>query len=96
VFWVRYTLDETGAPVDKEVFFTAPDPSLPGGADGMEVDRNGNLFLTGPGGILVVDPAGNYLGTIGLPYQPSNLEFGPGYKDMYVTAGSHILRILFR
>lgn len=94
VFWVRYTLDETGEVSERMVFFTAPDPSLPGGADGMAVDRSGNLFLTGPGGILVVDPGGNYLGTIGMPFQPSNLVFGPGEKVIYVTARSNILRIL--
>ena len=59
----------------------------------MKVDRMGNLFLTGPGGILVVDPVGNHLGTIGLPFQPSNLAFGPGGKVIYVTARSNILRI---
>jgi gluconolactonase len=93
VFWIRYTLDESGLAAKKEVFFTAPDPTLPGGPDGMKVDRNGNLFLTGPGGILVVNPDGKHLGTIGLPIPATNLAFGPRQKTLYVTARSTIVRI---
>ena len=59
----------------------------------MKVDRKGNLFLTGPGGILVVDPAGKHLGTIGIPVPATNLAFGPGGKILYVTARSNIVRI---
>lgn len=96
VFWVRYTLDDRGSVTKKEVFFTAPDPSLPGGPDGMKVDGEGNLFMTGPGGILVVSPAGKHLGTIGLPLSPSNLAFGPKGNELFVTARSNVFRIVLR
>jgi gluconolactonase len=93
VFWMRYTLNEAGKPVGKEVFFRAPDTTLPGGPDGMTVDRDGNLFVTGPGGILVVNPDGDYLGTISLPLTPSNLTFGPREKRLFITAQSTLYRI---
>ena len=93
VFWMRYELDESGEAMDKEVFFRAPDPSLPGGPDGMKVDRSGNLFLTGPGGILVVDPAGVYLGTIGIPVPATNLALGPREKTLIITARTEIVRV---
>lgn len=93
VFWMRYELDPAGRVVEQSRFFQATDLSLPGGPDGMKVDKHGNLYLTGPGGILVVSAAGEHLGTIGLPLPPSNLAFGPGEKDLYVTARSTVLRI---
>lgn len=93
VFWMRYTLDENGAVLDKKVFFRALDTSLPGGPDGMKVDQNGNLFATGPGGILVVDSTGTHLGTISLPIPATNLAFGPKEKEIFVTARSTVYRI---
>jgi gluconolactonase len=93
VFWVRYSLGADGKITGRDIFYRAEDPGRPGGPDGMKTDRDGNLFMTGPGGILVVDPEGVLLGTIELPEVPSNLAFGPGEKDLYVTAGSMIIRI---
>lgn len=95
VFWMRYALDNTGQVTERKVFYTARDTSLPGGPDGMKVDRRGNLFLTGPGGILVVDPSGEHLGTIGLPIPASNLAFGPKEKELFVTARTTVVRITF-
>lgn len=96
VFWMRYELDPNGRVVERSRFFQATDLSLPGGPDGMKVDKHGNLFLTGPGGILVVSPEGEHLGTIGLPLPASNLAFGPGEKHLYVTARTTIVRISLR
>jgi gluconolactonase len=93
VFWMRYTLSENGEVTDKNVFFRATDTTLPGGPDGMKVDRNGNLFVTGPGGILVVDSTGTHLGTISLPIPATNLAFGPREKELFVTARSTVYRI---
>jgi len=96
VFWMRYTIGNDGQVTGKKVFFTAPDPSLPGGPDGMKVDKKGNLFCTGPGGILVVDTTGKHLGTMELPLTPSNLAFSPNEKELFVTARTNVYRIVFR
>ena len=94
-FWVRYRLSEGGVPVSREVFYRAEDTSLPGGPDGMTVDRAGNLFLTGPGGILVVSEEGTLLGTIEVPLVPSNLTFGPREKELYITARTNLYRVVY-
>lgn len=93
VFWMRYTLNANGEPVDKKVFFRASDTTLPGGPDGMKVDKAGNLFVTGPGGILVLDSAGIHLGTISIPIPATNLAFGPKERELFVTARSTVYRI---
>ena len=96
VFWMRYRLDETGRPVDREVFYQAEDLSGPGGPDGMKVDQAGNLFVTGPGGILVIDPEGTLLGTIEIPIPATNLAFGPRGRELYITARSTVYRAGFK
>jgi len=75
------------------VFYRAPDTTLPGGPDGMKVDRNGNLFVTGPGGILVLDSTGTHLGTISVPIPATNLAFGPREKEIFITARSTVYRV---
>jgi gluconolactonase len=59
--------------------------------DGMRVDRKGNVFVTGPGGIWVWDPEGNHLGTILLPEIAANLNWGDAdYRTLYITATTSV------
>ena len=57
--------------------------------DGMKVDRNGNIFSTGPGGVWIVSPAGKLLGKILLPRNCPNLTFGDkDGKGLYMVGVS--------
>jgi gluconolactonase len=96
VFWIRYTLNARGGVSGRKIFFRAEDTTLPGGPDGMKVDHNGNLFVTGPGGILVLDSTGTHLGTISLPIPATNLAFGPKESEIFVTARSTLYRITLK
>jgi gluconolactonase len=59
--------------------------------DGIKVDQNGNLFVTGPKGIWVWDPEGHHLGTIAVPEQPANLTWGgKDYGTLYITATTSV------
>ena len=65
----------------------AMDTAEQGGPDGMKLDRQGHLYVAGPGGLWIVTPAGEHLGTIPLPQLPANLCFGgPDYRTLYITA----------
>jgi gluconolactonase len=65
-----------------------------GSPDGMKVDVEGNLYITGGGGLWVVDPAGRHLGTIPFPELPANLAFGDDdLRSIYVTARTSIYRL---
>jgi gluconolactonase len=65
--------------------------------DGMRVDRHGNVFVTGPGGIWVWDPQGNHLGTILMPESTANLNWGDAdYRTLYVTASTSVYRLKSR
>ena len=54
---------------------------------GLKVDRNGNLYATGPGGMWVVSPEGKHLGTIKAPTPFTNMAFGDADgKTLYITS----------
>ena len=82
---------------NKRVFHNMCDIDLPGGADGMKVDVNGNVFCTGPGGIHVIDPHGTNIGVINCPEVPANIAWGgDDFKTLYITArtGLYSLKVL--
>jgi len=57
-----------------------------GRPDGLKVDRVGNVYCTGPGGIWMFDPHGEHLGTISVPRKTTNLAWGDrDWKTLYVT-----------
>jgi gluconolactonase len=62
--------------------------------DGLEVDRAGNVYACGPGGIWILSPDGDRLGLIGLPESPHNLAWGDvDRRALYVTAVTSVYRI---
>ena len=62
--------------------------------DGMKLDVNGNIYVTGPKGIWVWDPQGHHLGTIVLPEQPANLAWGDkDYRTLYITATTSVYKL---
>jgi gluconolactonase len=60
----------------------------------MKVDEAGNLYVCGPGGIWVLSPDGERLGTLRLPEAPHNLAWGGADgRDLYVTALTSVYRL---
>jgi gluconolactonase len=67
--------------------------ATPGGSDGLGIDCAGNLYVAS-GGIQVFSPAGQKLGQISVPENPSNVAFGgPERKTLYITAGKGLYQI---
>jgi gluconolactonase len=75
--------------------FGSEDTEKKGGVpDGMKVDLDGNLYVTGPEGIWVWDPEGHHLGTIVLPEQPANLAWGDAdFGTLYITAKTSVYKL---
>lgn len=58
-----------------------------GAPDGIKVDKRGDVYSTGPGGVWIVSPAGKHIGTIRTPKRVRNLAFGgQHFKTLYMTA----------
>ncbi len=65
-----------------------------GSPDGMKVDALGNLYVTGAGGVWVVDAGGAHLGTIAFPELPANVAFGGAERrTLYVTARTSLYSV---
>ena len=89
-----YDVSTDGSLINGRIFGEEPGGKNDGVPDGMKVDKNGNLFVTGPGGIWVWDAKGNHLGTIVTPEQPANLTWGDKeYRTLYITATTSVYRL---
>jgi gluconolactonase len=67
---------------------------VPGNTDGMKVDRSGNIYCSGPGGVWIVSPQGKHLGTIVPAERVANLAFGDAdSKTLYMVGGRSLWRI---
>lgn len=64
-----------------------------GACDGMKVDVKGNVWATGPGGVLVLSPAGKHLGTVLTNVNTGNCCFGDDGSTLYVTADMFLVRV---
>ncbi len=83
---LRYDLQPDGTPTKRQVLLDMSKEGAPGGVDGMKVDRSGNIFTVGPGGVWVVTPQGKHIGTITFP-AVTNLAFGDADgKTLYFMA----------
>jgi gluconolactonase len=92
--WMRYPVKPDGMLGQGEVFYDASSDKRPGSPDGMKVDRKGNVYSAGPGGVWIFSPEGKHLGTILLPHANGNLHWGDADgKTLYITDGGDILRI---
>jgi gluconolactonase len=80
----KYTINKNGTLSDRKLFVEQ-------GSDGMTLDENGNVYLTGKG-VTIYDPEGKKIGQIEIP-EPwtANLCFGGANKDvLFITASKAI------
>ncbi len=64
-----------------------------GNADGMTVDRKGNLWASGPAGIYIFSPQGDLLGRIEMGEHSSNCTWGDGGSTLYMTVDMYVCRV---
>lgn len=66
-----------------------------GNPDGFRIDIYGNIFASGPGGVLVFSPSGNLIGRFNLEKPCSNVAFG-GDGRLYFTVSDTIVRVYIK
>ena len=94
--WMAFDVKPDGTIANGRVFFDST--SMVGAAkkglpDGLKVDKAGNLFATGPGGVLVFTPDGKHLGTINTAEATANVGWGGDGSVLYITADMFLCRI---
>ena len=94
--WMAYPVKEDGTLGAGRVFadVTAMMGKSPGSPDGMKVDRDGNLWATGPGGVHIYSPDGTRLGRLATGEATANVAFGGADGSvLYITADMYLCRI---
>jgi gluconolactonase len=62
--------------------------------DGMKCDEHGNVWVTGPKGVWIFTPSGEYLGIVEIPEGVGNLHWGgPDWSWLFVPATTSLYRI---
>lgn len=95
--WMAFPLKDDGTLGEGRVFADVTDqvgkPGKAGLPDGMKVDVNGNLFATGPGGVLVFAPDGTHLGTFATGQATANCGWGDDGSTLYITADMYLGKV---
>ena len=89
-----YDFRSDGTIANGRIFGEEPGGKGDGVPDGIKVDRDGNLYVTGPQGIWIWDAEGHHLGTIVMPEQPANLAWGDAdLGTLYITATTSVYKL---
>ena len=84
---MAYDVESDGGISNGRVFFES-------WGDGLAVDQEGNVYVTGPrGGVLIINADGEHLGTLLAPPRTSNATFGEDGSTLFVTANTRLVRI---
>ncbi len=91
---MRYEINPNGTLRNGTLFADLSAGKEPGVPDGLKVDRAGNVYSTGPGGIWIFSPNGKHLGTIHVPEVAANCGWGGmDGRTLYITATTSVYRI---
>ena len=92
--WMRYDVAADGSISNGSVFLSAAGEKAKGGPDGLKMDRAGNLYSSGPGGVWIISPEGKHVITIPVPEVVGNLTWGDkDGKTLYIAGSTSIYRI---
>src|SRR5439155_171923 len=91
---MRYEVRDDGMLANGRVFFDMTSAPGEDALDGIKVDRRGNLYVSGPGGLWILSPEGKHLGTIRGPEHPHNMAWGDDDgRTLYLAAQTGVYRI---
>ena len=87
-----YQIEEPGQ-LSSGIHIASMDDGPLRGADGMAMDRAGNVYCAGPSDIWIWSPAGELLDKIACPTKPINCTFGDSdMRSLYITAAGGVYR----
>jgi gluconolactonase len=91
---MRYEVQPDGSLKNGKLFFDMTSAPGEDALDGMKVDKAGNLYVSGPGGLWILSPEGKHLGTVIGPKHPHNFAWGDADgKTLYLCARSGLYRM---
>jgi gluconolactonase len=90
---MRYEAQSDGTLRHGSVFFDMTSAPGEDALDGMKVDQQGNLYVSGPGGLWIISAEGKHLGTVIAPKHPHNMAWGDDGNTLYLCARSGLYRM---
>ena len=91
---MRYEVKADGGLVNGRIFFDMTSAPGEDAIDGIKVDRRGNLYVSGPGGLWIISAEGTHLGTVAGPEHPHNMAWGDDDgRTLYLTAQTGLYRL---
>jgi len=91
--WMKFPVQEDGMLGPGRVFADVTAEKADGLPDGLKVDRKGNVWATGPGGVWVFNSDGKHLGTIKPAEVPANVGWADDEGVLWMTARTSVYRI---
>jgi gluconolactonase len=91
---MRYEVNADGTLANGKVFYDFTQAREPVALDGIKVDQEGHVYVSAPGGVWILSPAGKALGRIVPPEHDANFAFGDADgRSLYLTASTGLYRI---
>ncbi len=94
--WYLFDLGENDVLTNPRILHDATPESKAGAKglpDGLKVDKKGNIFATGPGGVYIFNAAGKIIGKFRIPEPCSNIALADNDQTVYITANMYVLRV---
>lgn len=93
---MAYGIQDDGSLDGGSIFFDASGllkEGLVGSLDGLKITKDGTIFSTGPGGVLIINPEGKLLGRIETGQRTANCAWGDDGSVLYMTAHKFLMRV---
>jgi gluconolactonase len=96
--WYAFDISANDSLTNARVLFdaTAETKTSKGLPDGFKIDKKGNIFASGPGGVWVFNSSGKVIGKIKLPEATANTALADDDKTLYITSDMYLLRVKLR
>lgn len=93
--WLAFPVKGDGTLGESRVLLDVSNPTgdLWRGPDGFKLDKDANLWATGPGGVHVISPEGKMLGRIETVEHATNVAWGNDGSVLYITSDMYICRV---
>lgn len=90
----RYEVNDDGTIKNGQLFFDFTDFKGEDAIDGIKVDVEGRVYVSGPGGLQILSKDGTHLGTVVIPQHIHNMAWGDeDGKTLYLTARSGLYKM---
>jgi gluconolactonase len=96
--WYAFDFNANDSIINSRIFYDATPlvKSEKGLPDGLKVDKQGNIFATGPGGVWIFNKDGKVLGKIKTTEIAANCALADDDKTLYITADMYVARVKLR